>query len=131
MALAASISLISATTDVEWRDAKGLIQELIDWDVRQCENLGFERADVVRTFYPDGLGDIRRYSAAPGGRFLIASAQGSPAGCAGYRPLDATTCELYSVYVRANCRGRFINALLVRQLKSMAIAAGYRAMYLE
>jgi GNAT superfamily N-acetyltransferase len=112
-------------------EAKGLIQELIDWDVRQCENLGFERAEVIRTFYPDGLDDIRHCSAAPGGCFLIASGQSGPAGCAGYRPLEATTCELHNVYVRANYRGGSIGALLVKQLQRTAIAAGYRTMYLE
>src|ERR1700722_16408533 len=131
MALAASIKLIPATTDVEWSEANGLIQELIDWDVRQCEKLGFERADVIRTFYPDGLDDLRRYSAAPGGCFLIASAQGSPVGCAGCRPLGATTCEVYNVYVRASYRGLSIGALPDKQLKSMVSAAGHRAMYLE
>jgi putative acetyltransferase len=131
MAPAASIKSISATTNVDWGEAKGLIQELIDWDVRQCESLGFERADVIRTFYPDGLDDIRRESAAPAGCFLVASGQGGLAGCAGYRPLEETTCELYYVYVRANYRGRSIGALLVKQLQCTAIAAGYRTMYLE
>src|SRR5580700_2575977 len=130
MALTASVKLISATTDVDWSEAKGLIQELIDWDVRQCERLGFERADVIYTFYRDGLDDIRRYSAAPGGCFLIASGPDGPAGCAGYRALEANTCELYNVYVRASYRGRGLSALLVKQLQCSAIAAGYRTMYL-
>ena len=117
--------------DVEWDQVQGLIRELIDWDVRECENLGFERNDVIRTFYPDGLVDIRRQSVAPGGCFLIASCQGSPAGCAGYRPLAAKACELYNVYVSANYRGQGIGAVLVEQLQSRATAVGYRTMYLE
>ena len=108
-----------------------LIQELIDWDVGECERLGFERADVIRTFYPDGLEDICRYSVAPGGCFLIASDQGYPAGCAGYRALEGATCELYNVYVRANYRGGGIGALLLRGLQRTAVAAGYRTMYLQ
>jgi GNAT superfamily N-acetyltransferase len=131
MALSLSIKLLDATTDVEWNQVQGLIRELIDWDVHECEKLGFERNDVIRTFYPDGLADIRRQSVAPGGCFLIAGWQGAPAGCAGYRPLAARACELYNVYVSANYRGLGIGAVLVEQLQSKASAVGYRTMYLE
>jgi ribosomal protein S18 acetylase RimI-like enzyme len=126
-----SIKLLSVSADAEWIDAGELVQELIDWDIGQSENLGFARADVIRTFYPDGLDDIRRSSAAPAGCFLIAIDQGDLAGCASYRFLKAETCELYNVYVRANYRGRGIGAVLVQALQRTAVAAGYRAMYLE
>ena len=126
-----SIKLVPAATNIQWKQAKDLIQELIDWDVGECENLGFERDDVIRTFYPDGLDEIRRQSAAPAGCFLIASGPEGPAGCAGYRPLAAKTCELCNVYVRASYRGLSIGTLLVNQLQNIASAFGYETMNLE
>jgi ribosomal protein S18 acetylase RimI-like enzyme len=131
LALSPTIKIVPASTDPEWDDADVLIQELIQWDVRQCESLGFEPSDVIRTFYPDGLADIRRQSAAPGGCFLIASGQRGAVGCAGYRPLAAGTCELYNVYVRTSDRGLGVGTLLVNRLKSIAISEGYKNMYLE
>jgi GNAT superfamily N-acetyltransferase len=131
MALSKSIKLLPATTEAQWLQAQGLIQELIDWDVRECEALGFDGDDVVRTFYPDCLAEIRHQSVAPGGCFLIATSQGAAAGCAGYRPLAEGACELYDVYVAANYRGLGIGVALVEQLQCRAIRVGYRTMYLE
>jgi GNAT superfamily N-acetyltransferase len=120
-----------AITDDDWTQAQSLIQELIAWDVRECERLGFEGDEVVRTFYPDGFADVRRLSAAPNGCLLIASSDGNPAGCAGYRRLTAKACELYNVYVRAEYRGLGLGAVFVEQLKSRAAAVGYDTMCLE
>jgi len=125
------MKLLPATTQIEWTEVQGLIQELIAWDVNECERLGFARDDVVRTFYPATLADIRRQSAAPRGCFLIADDQGVAVGCAAYRPLAEDICELYDVYVCAKYRGRGIASDLVKQLQSSAAAAGYRMMYLE
>jgi GNAT superfamily N-acetyltransferase len=126
-----SIDFRPVVTDEEWSQAQGLIQELIHWDVRECESLGFERDEVIGTFYPEGLADVRRQSAAPAGCFLIARCEDHPAGCAGYRPLTARTCELYNVYVAATSRGLGVGAGLVAQLKRRAAAVGYETMCLE
>ena len=126
-----TITLASPATEPEWHEAGILIDELIDWDFERFRPLGFERADLVRAFYPDDLADVRRHCSGADGRFLLARGDGDAAGCASFRRLDAHTCELYNVYVRHGYRGCGIGALLLRQLQDDARRAGYQAMYLE
>lgn len=127
----AAVELLSPVADLDWRHAKALIDELIEWDVSQSARLGFDRAAVVDAFYPDSLESIRRNSAGPDGRFLLATANGGAAGCAAFRRLDSEVCELYNVYVRSTRRGCGIGSLLVGTLQKNARGAGYGAMYLE
>jgi GNAT superfamily N-acetyltransferase len=128
---APTITLTSPATEPEWHEAGILIDELIDWDFERFRAQCYERADLVRAFYPDNLEDVRRHCSGADGRFLLARGDGDAAGCASFRRLDAHTCELYNVYVRHSYRGHGIGALLLRQLQVDARRAGYRAMYLE
>ena len=119
-------------TEEEWAQADLLISELKDWDAQECQALGFDREDVLSTFYPANIADIRRDSAPPDGCFLLAAdTTGSPVGCAAFRRLTGAECELYDVYVRPAGRGRGVAAVLLRRLMSDAKAAGYQTMVLE
>jgi ribosomal protein S18 acetylase RimI-like enzyme len=128
---APTITLTSPATEPEWHEAGILIDELIDWDFERFRAQCYERADLVRAFYPDNLEDVRRHCSGADGRFLLARGDGDAAGCASFRRLDDHTCELYNVYVRHGYRGHGIGALLLRQLQGDARRAGYQAMYLE
>ena len=124
-----SVQVYSPTTDFEWRHAATLVKELIDWDVSQSS--GFSRSEVVEAFYPDSMADIQARSTAPHGLFLLATSAKDLAGCAAFKQLSSEVCELYCVYVRPDCRGHGVGALLVDRLKMDALAAGYTTMYLE
>lgn len=126
-----TIQLVSPDTTEAWAQAEGLIAELKDWDAQQCKVLGFDRDDVLSTFYPDNLADIQRDSEPPGGRFLLAVDSGAPLGCAAFRRLSDIGCELYDVYVRPSGRGRGVASRLLSRLMSDAKAAGYQTMALE
>jgi GNAT superfamily N-acetyltransferase len=108
-----------------------LIAELKEWDVQQCQALGFERDDVLSVFYPDDIGAIRRDSVPPNGCFLLAIDACSPVGCATFRRSAPSVCELYDVYVRPSSRGRGIASMLLQRLMSDARSAGYQTMFLE
>ena len=123
--------LCAPDSEEEWTQAELLIAELKEWDAQQCQVLGFDRDDVWSTFYPDSLADIRRDSLPPNGRFLLAVDASSPLGCAAFRRLTDSECELYDVYVRPNARGRGVASLLLRRLLNDAKAAGYGTMLLE
>jgi ribosomal protein S18 acetylase RimI-like enzyme len=126
-----TIRLFSPGTAEDWVQAEQLITELKDWDVQQCQPLGFDRDDVLSVFYPDDIAAIRGYSVRPNGCFLLAVDEASPVGCAAFRRLTDSTCELYDVYVRPSSRGRAVGAMLLRYLMSSAKTAGYQTMVLE
>ena len=68
---------------------------------------------------------------APSGRLLLATLDGSAAGCVCLKPHDAITCELKRLYVRPSARGAHIGGRLVNQLVEEARNAGYRRMVLD
>jgi N-acetylglutamate synthase-like GNAT family acetyltransferase len=126
-----AVDIVRPATEVDWRYAQILIDELIEWDVDQSSSFGFGRAEVVSAFYPDSLENVRRVSATPEGSFLIAIGTDGPAGCAAFHRWSSEVCELYSVYVRPSYRGSGIGSLLIGRLRNDAMASGYRAIYLE
>jgi GNAT superfamily N-acetyltransferase len=126
-----TIRLLSPSTEEEWGEAEVLIAELKEWDVQQSQALGFDRDEVMSVFYPDDIGGIRRDSVPPNGCLLLAVDAGSPVGCAAFRRLTSSGCELYDVYVCPSSRGRGVGSMLLRRLKSDAKAAGYQTMFLE
>jgi GNAT superfamily N-acetyltransferase len=125
-----AIRVLSPTSEDDWQEADLLIAELKAWDLRQSQALGFDPDEVMSVFYPDD-GDIRRDSARPDGCFLLARDAHLFLGCAAFRRLTSTACELYDVYVRPTSRGRGIGLLLLQQLIAEANAGGYHTMCLE
>jgi ribosomal protein S18 acetylase RimI-like enzyme len=123
--------LLPPNSEEEWSQAELLIAELQEWDAQQSLALGFDRDEVLSTFYPNCIADIRRDSVPPDGRFLLAIDAGLWLGCAAFRRLTDSECELYDVYVRPNARGRGVASLLLRRLLSDAKAAGYETMLRE
>ena len=69
--------------------------------------------------------------AAPGGRLLVARADGEAVGCVGVRPLDAETCELKRLYVRPDRRGAGTGRALTEGAIRVAAELGYSRMRLD
>ncbi len=69
----------------------------------------------------------------PLGAFLVATVDGLPAGCAGWRPLagDPDGAELKRLYTAPRFRGRGVAAALLRAVEESARAAGRKRLWLE
>ena len=67
----------------------------------------------------------------PLGLFLVAEADGLPAGCGGWRTHGSGVAELKRMYVDPPFRRRGIAALLLTELERTAAAAGHRRVLLN
>ncbi len=73
--------------------------------------------------------------AEPAGLLLLASVDGSPAGCCAFRSLSSSdhlnACEMKRLFVRPAFRGLGIGRLLVEEVMARAAMAGYSNMLLD
>jgi GNAT superfamily N-acetyltransferase len=69
----------------------------------------------------------------PGGRFLVAWADGVPAGCGGWRTLagDETVAEIKRMYTAPAWRGRGVATAVLRAIEETARDAGKKRLVLE
>ncbi len=69
----------------------------------------------------------------PGGRFLLAWADGVPAGCGGWRTLvgDDSVAEIKRMYTAPAWRGRGVATAVLRAIEETAREAGKKRLVLE
>jgi ribosomal protein S18 acetylase RimI-like enzyme len=67
----------------------------------------------------------------PDGVMILARKRGEPCGCVALRKIDARTCEMKRLYVKAAGRGLGIGRTLVTRIIEEARARGYTSMRLD
>lgn len=87
----------------------------------------------LHALYPEGWSNTWQPDelVGPGACFLLASSDGLPIGCGGFRLLEPGVAELRRVYVVPSARARGIAGLLLSRLEEVALAAGYTRLRLE
>ncbi|MDY0250870.1 MAG: GNAT family N-acetyltransferase [Pseudomonas sp.] len=114
--------------------------------------------EVVRAVFPDDLEDVldlyreyvnstsvdlsfqgndqefnqlpEKYS-AEGSKIFLLKQDSKPMGCAAFRRLDETVCEMKRVYLRPSVRGRNLGAKLVDRVLQEAVISGYKTICLD
>ena len=125
------LSITEATTPTQYQAIKTLMEEYIAWDAEQTQQLGIDPQVFLSFYYGAESEALPGKFAPPGGCLLLATWEGQPAGCIGYRQLSAEVCELKRMYVRSTYRGKGIGRLLAVELIRRARLSGYRTMRLE
>ena len=96
-----------------------VVRELIEEYVSSLGiDLDFQEIDLE-------LAHLEAVYGPPGGRILLAVADGAAAGCVGLRPLEDDCCELKRLYVRPAFRGTGIGRALALAAIDAARALGY------
>ena len=78
---------------------------------------------------------IEGYASFPGafanGDFLLAQTNDDPAGCVGVKPLDSRVCEMKSLWVRPDHRGKGVARGLITESLAAATRLGFEVMELD
>jgi ribosomal protein S18 acetylase RimI-like enzyme len=115
------IELLQAESQQHIDTARTLFREYESW---LDEDLCFQSFEAE-------VRDLPGRYAPPGGRLLLAYADGEPAGCVAMRKIGDGTCEMKRLFVRPQFQGRGIGRLLVDSIIESARAAGYGKMRLD
>jgi GNAT superfamily N-acetyltransferase len=67
----------------------------------------------------------------PDGCFVVAVADGTTAGCGGFRRLGPEKAEIKRMYVDPSIRGNGVGRRILQRLEERALAAGYTEVWLE
>lgn len=116
-------------TEEQKEEAGGLIREYLDTlNARLARDYGmsFDADAMVRS----DLTDPDKFH-PPGGRFYLASYQGTTVGVGCLKRLDATTGEIQRMYVLPAFRGRGAGRAIALRLIDDARSLGYRRLRLE
>lgn len=113
--------IVQAETPEQIESARTLFREYQQW-------LGI---DLCFQSFEEELKSLPGKYAAPDGRLLVASVAAQIAGCIALRKLDAETCEMKRLFVRAAFRASGLGRQLIERLITEARTIGYQKMRLD
>lgn len=107
--------------------------EIVTSDPTAAESRALVTAmeEEIERIYADRPGSIHDITAdagemsPPGGGFMIALVDGSPAGCGGFKGIGEGVCEVKRMYVAPEARGLGLGGALLRGIEEAARDAGY------
>lgn len=119
---AAALVIAQVQTPEEVEAVRELIREYTDWVFALARE-----SEYAPTFHKlqQELATLPGVYAPPGGRLLLATYEGRPAGCIAIKPHDSMNAEVKRVYVRPEFRGLAIGqrliAAVVKEARSMGL----------
>jgi ribosomal protein S18 acetylase RimI-like enzyme len=120
------------STSRQLDDVRALMRAFIAWHrERHREDVHLIDQYFDATAFEDELATLPGRYVPPRGQLLLATVDGTPAGCVALREIDATACEMKRMFVYPAFHGRGVGLALARELIAQARALGYRQMRLD
>jgi ribosomal protein S18 acetylase RimI-like enzyme len=125
------LKILPAESEIQYRQVRELLAELIAWDTSQVSQLGLDGQEALVFYYASGDEALPGVYAPPEGRMFLASHSAKAAGCGAFHRMTHETCEMKHMYVRPEFRRMQIGRQLTKSLIVAAKEAGYVVMRLE
>ncbi|WP_404419311.1 GNAT family N-acetyltransferase [Marinospirillum sp.] len=113
--------VVRAVFPNDLRDVLNLYNEYVN---STSVDLSFQGNDQEFNHLPE------KYSSEESKIFLVKK-DSKPVGCAAFRRLDESVCEMKRVYIQPSVRGRNLGKLLVDRVLQEAVISGYRKICLD
>lgn len=111
---------------------RGLFRSFIQWHRRrhtQDIHLIDEYFDSVA--FEEELASLPGTYQPPDGQLLLASLDGSAAGCVALRKIDITSCEMKRMFVYERFHGQGVGRALAKSIVEEACTLGYKRILLD
>jgi putative acetyltransferase len=120
------------TTTAQLDQVRDLMRAFIDWHrQRHREDIQLIDQYFDSTTFEDELAALPDKYAPPRGTLLLATHDGSPAGCVALRETGAHACEMKRMFVYPHLQGKGVGRALAQALIEQARAIGYQSMRLD
>lgn len=111
---------------------RSLMRSFIAWHKeRHREDIHLIDAYFDAEAFEQELASLPGKYALPYGQLLLATVDGSPAGCVALRQIDAACCEMKRMFVYTQFHGQGVGRALAEAIVAEARALGYRTMRLD
>ena len=119
-------------TSAQLDQVRSLMRSFIAWHKeRHREDIHLIDAYFDADPFEQELASLPGKYAPPHGQLLLATVDGSPAGCVALRQIDAACCEMKRMFVYPQFHGQGVGYALAEAIVKEAKALGYRTMRLD
>jgi GNAT superfamily N-acetyltransferase len=119
-------------TSAQLDQVRSLMRSFIAWHKeRHREDIHLIDAYFDADAFEQELASLPGKYAPPQGQLLLATVDGSPAGCVALRQIDAGCCEMKRMFVYTQFHGQGVGRALAEAIVKAAKALGYRTMRLD
>jgi putative acetyltransferase len=125
-------AVLVAETPQQLDQVRDLMRAFTAWHRgRHREDLELIERYFDAAAFENELASLPGKYAPPRGALLLATHEGSPAGCVALREIDADACEMKRMFVYPQFHGKGVGRALAEAVLGEARSIGYRSMLLD
>ena len=126
-------AVVQVPTTVQQLDqVRSLMRSFIVWHkARHREDIHLIDAYFDAEAFEQELASLPGKYVPPRGQLLLATLEGTPAGCVALREIDPASCEMKRMFVYTQFHGKGVGHTLADAVINEARALGYRTMRLD
>lgn len=127
------LAVVQVPTTVQQLDqVRSLMRSFIAWHKeRHRQDMHLIDAYFDVEAFEQELASLPGKYAPPHGQLLLATVDGTPAGCVALRGIDSASCEMKRMFVYTQFHGKGVGLALATSLLKEARALGYQTMRLD